>query len=246
MVSRWRLLDLETAADPNAGKWLDPCDPDPKLLEPILPDSRLKDPVKVAANLEDVARRLAARPLEIEASILERTAERESKLGLDVDCNRIVALGFHDVGYGYPTVLLCSNEFEEREALKTFWEGYKAHPTRLVTYNGIRFDLPTLIMRSLSLDVKHPPLTIAPAWKTDHVDLWNKLSLDGARKDVKSQRFYLRKFGIETNDPITGADVARLVAENTKESWQLIHDHCLLDIGGMHALANRLGVLKVS
>jgi predicted PolB exonuclease-like 3'-5' exonuclease len=240
---RSRLLDLETISHPDADQWLDPVECDPKLLEPIEPDSRLKDPAKVAANLADVERRRAERPAEIAASIAERTLERNERLGLDPDCNRIVALGFHDLGAGDPTVYLCSTEYEEREQLKMFWETYAKQETRLIGYNSFRFDLPVLVMRSLYLSVQHPVITFAPAWKSwPHVDLYEKLSLNGARdrRDVKGLRFYAKRFGLPIYDDITGADVAAMVAAG---QWDKVHNHCLFDLDLTRALAERLGVL---
>lgn len=216
-MTRWRILDLETAAHPDAKQWVDP----------VKADARLKDPEKIAADLA------------------EKTAKREGEFGLDPDCCRIVALGYYDVGTTEPTVYLMRDELEEREQLKLFWASFDKHQTRLVTFNGIRFDLPVLLMRSLYLQVPHPELVIAPAWKTHHVDLWNRLSLDGARKDVHSLAFYARRFGIGTLDKVDGSQIQRLVDADTQESWQAIHDHCLSDIGLTHALANRLGVLQI-
>lgn len=212
---RYRILDLETVPHPDAKQWCDP----------VKPDARLKDQKKIEADIE------------------EKTAKQADEFGLDPDTCRIVALGFHDVGYGDPTVYLMKDEFEEREQLKLFWGSYDKHYTRLVTFNGIRFDLPVLVMRSLYLDVDHPEIVIAPSWKTPHIDLWQKLSLDGARKDVHTLAFYARRFGIGTLDKVKGSDIAKLAAE---ENWQAIHDHCLSDIGLTHALANRLKVLKMT
>lgn len=214
-MTRWRILDLETCGHPDASQWVDPC--------------------KAPANYKD--------PLKIDAYIKEAEAERATTFGLDPDTCRIVALGFHDVGYGDPTVYLCSNEFEEREHLKMFWHSYDQHFTRFVTFNGIRFDLPVLLMRSLYLDVDHPEIVISPAWKTPHVDLWQKLSLDGARKDVHSLAFYARRLGIGTLDKVKGSDIPQLVAEG---KWDEIEAHCLSDIGLTHALANRLKLLKLA
>ncbi len=98
-------------------------------------------------------------------------------------------------------------------------------------------------MRSLFLNVPHAPLVIAPAWKTPHVDLWQSLSLDGARKDVKSLKFYARRFGFPVYDDISGADVARLAAANTVEGWNTICNHCASDLALTHLLARKLGVL---
>lgn len=211
---RNRLIDLETAPHPDAHRWA----------EPISAPSHYKDEVKIAAYIHDA------------------TIERDERLGLDADLNRIVALGFHDVDEADPLVLLCSDEFEEREALKLFWDGYTKRATRLIGYNSEGFDLVVLAMRSLFIGVKHPELIIRPTWKSPHVDIYQRLSFGGARKP-KGQRFYCQRLGIPIYDDISGADVARMVAENTPESWQKIHDHCLCDLGLLRALAEWLGVL---
>lgn len=212
---RYRILDLETCPHPDATQWVDP----------VKPDSRLKDPLK------------------IDADIAEKTRKQADEFGLDPDTCRIVALGYHDVGYGDPTVVICKDEYAETHALQLFWASYDKHYTKLVTFNGIRFDLPVLLMRSLYLGVSHPEVVIAPPWKTQHVDLWNKLSFDGARKDVHSLAFYARRFGIGTLDKVKGSDIAKLAAEG---QWDAIREHCLSDIGLTHALANRLGLLKLT
>lgn len=239
---RYRILDLETCTHPGVDGWLDPCDPDPKLLEPIEPDARLKDPEKKAANLAEVERKRAERPQLIAQSIVQRTAERNEKCALDPDCCRIVALGYYDVGYGDPTVYLMRSEFEEREQLKLFWNSYDQHYTRFVTFNGARFDLPVLVMRSLYLDVSHPEITFYPAWKSNHIDLYERLSCNGARRDVHSLKFYAKRMGFTTLDKVDGSQIAQLVVE---ERWPEIEAHCLSDIGLTHALANRLGLLKI-
>lgn len=211
---RSRLFDLETIGHPDAAQWLDPVTPDPRCTKP-----------------ESIAK-----------SIEERTVERDERLGLDIDCNRIVALGYHDIGAGDPTVYLCSTEFEERQQLRLFWESYQQQETRLIGFNSFRFDMPVLVMRSLYLEVPHPVITFAPAWKAwPHVDLWERLSLNGARKDVKSLRFYAKRFGIPIYDDISGKDVAAMVKAG---EWDKVHNHCLFDLDLTRALAERLGVLK--
>lgn len=214
-MARFRILDLETVGHPDAEQWCDP----------VKPDARCTKPESIAKSIE------------------EKTLERRETFGLDPDTCRIVALGWHDVGYGDPLVLLFKNEEQERAGLRVFWETYQQQFTKLVTFNGQRFDLPVLIMRSLYLDVKSPTITIAPAWKSPHIDLWQKLSLDGARKDVHSLAFYARRLGIGTLDKVKGSDIAQLVKE---EKWAEVEAHCLSDIGLTHALANRLRLLTLT
>ena len=111
-----------------------------------------------------------------------------------------------------------------------------------MTFNGARFDLPVLIMRSLYLDVDAPELIIHPSWKSPHVDLWDVLSVQGARRDVKSLRFYAKRCGFTTLDKVDGSQIGTLVAEG---KWDDVEAHCLSDLGLTHALANRLKQLKL-
>ncbi len=211
---RSRLLDLETLGLDEAREWV----------EPLSAPSNYKDEQKIADY------------------IAEAEAERAQRFALDPDCCRIVALGYHDVGAGDPVVHLCADEFEEREQLKQFWASYRTTETRIIGYNSFRFDMPVIVMRSIYLSVPHPILTFAPAWKAwPHVDLWDTLSLNGARRDVKSLRFYAKRFGIPIFDDISGKDVAAMIAAG---EWSKVQNHCLFDLDLTRALAERLGVLK--
>lgn len=209
----YRILDLETVGLAQAGEWF--------------------DPPKAPSNYKD--------PLKIDAYVKEATEERNSKFGLDPDTCRIVAIGFHDVNHAQPTVYLCSNEFEEREHLKMFWDSYyRASYPDFVTFNGLRFDLPVLMRRSMYLDVPYPALNL-DRYRTPHLDLWQRLSFNGAIS-AHSLAFYARRLGIGTLDKVKGADIEQLVKEG---QWDAIEAHCLSDIGLTHALANRLGLLKI-
>jgi predicted PolB exonuclease-like 3'-5' exonuclease len=212
---RYRILDLETIGLPEAKEWV--------------------DPLKAPSNYKD--------QLKIDAYIKEAEAERAEKFGLDPDTCQIVALGWHDVGCGDPIVWLCKDEAEEAAALNAFWGSYREQYTKLVTFNGSGFDLPVLIMRSIYLDVEYPEIVIRPEWKSPHIDLYERLSVQGARKNVKSLKFYAKRFKIGTLDKVDGSQIGQLVAEG---KWEDVKAHCLSDIGLTHALANRLKLLKMT
>jgi predicted PolB exonuclease-like 3'-5' exonuclease len=209
---KYRIVDLETIAHPDAGNWL----------EPVEPDARLVDPVKIKASIES------------------KTADRNEKLGLDPDCCRMVALGYVDVGTGDPVVDLCHDEDQETDVLRRFWASYRQHETTLVTFYGFLFDLPVLMRRSLYLGVPYPPLSI-DKYRSKHIDVWQKLSWNGAIK-AHGLAFYAKRFGIGTLDKVDGADVARLWAAG---QYEVVRDHCLSDVGLTHALANKLKLLEL-
>lgn len=213
MAMKYRVLDIETTANPQAVDWLDP----------VKPDARLVDPVKIAA------------------SIAEKTAERNEKLALDWDCCRIVALGYVDVGGNEPICDLAGSPAEEAYALGSFWRSYRQmRVDSLVTFNGLKFDLPVLLTRSIDLGVEHPKLNLN-RFKTPHVDVWQWLTRDGARQFPHSLSFYARKYGFTTLDKVDGKDIAALVAAG---EWEKVREHCLSDVGLTHALAMKFGLLE--
>ena len=209
------ILDIETIPHPDAHQWA----------EPVRAARNLKDPDKIAAGLA------------------EKLAKQADEFGLDPDCNRIVAMGVHVVGRAEPEVWLMRDEFEERQHLIQFRDLYHSHrDVRLVTFNGFRFDLPVLMRRAMYLDVEHFPILNIDRYRSEHIDLWQKLSYNGAIS-AHSLKFYAKRMGFGTLDKVDGSQIAQLVKE---ERWQEIHDHCLSDIGLTHALANRLGLLKMA
>ena len=214
---RSRILDIETAALDEAIEWLE------------------EEPIHAPANYKDEAKKAEY--------IAKAEAERLEKMALDPDTARIVALGWHDIG-SEPIVHLCSNEFEEREGLKLFWESFVQQETRIIGFNTHGFDLPAIVTRSIWLDVYHPHICFSPEWKSyPHVDLFQKLGLNGARKNVKRLRFYARRCKLPIYDDITGKDVAALVKDGSREAWEKIYNHCLSDLTLTQALAERLKVL---
>jgi hypothetical protein len=210
---RYRLTDLETLGLPEAKDWV--------------------DPITAPVNYKD--------PLKIDAYIKEAEIERAERFALDADTCRIVALGWHDLGQGSPIVRVCKTDDDERHALIEYWTTYAQRFTKIVGFNSMRFDLPVMVMRSLYLNVPHPEITIAPAWKSPHVDLWERLSLGGARRDVKSLRFYAKRLNIPIFDDISGKDVAAMVEAG---EWEKVQNHCLFDLDLTRALAERMNVLQ--
>jgi predicted PolB exonuclease-like 3'-5' exonuclease len=207
------VLDIETTALPNAADYL----------EPIVAAKNLKDPEKVAAD------------------IAQRTAERESKLGLDWNVGRIVALGWWTRTAA--TFLPCLNEEAERRAIEAFWDASE-HRT-IVGFCCKTFDLRYLIQRSRYLDIRYPDLDLGRyGRKSAIVDLYQELTFNEGTYDQgamkRTLKAFCRRFGIPVNDLIDGKDVPALVEAG---DWEAVVAHLQADVEATVALAQRLGVV---
>jgi DNA polymerase elongation subunit (family B) len=211
------VFDLETAAHPRAASLLSDDD--------IQADKRLTDPVKIAA---DIAR---------------KKAERESKLGLDPNTSRIVALGYWIASQG-TQVITIPDETQEREALEFFWA--VSHPRLLMGYNCVDFDIPHLIRRSQLLGVR--PRYTKAVWRelrdvydvyVDGICMGNPRLFSAIPRDLKTS---CRVFDVPTqNDSISGADIQTLVNAG---DWEAISAHCRADVELTVGLAKKLSHLR--
>lgn len=221
---RYIVLDIETIGHPDAAQWLEP-------LPAAEAPSNYKDEAKIAEY--------------IKKANAEAAAKRDDKLGLDPDCCVTCAVGWHVVGGGDPTVDVCQNEAQEAEALKRLADAYAApngqQETRIVTFYGRQFDLPVLMRRAMYLGVKFPAWSL-DRYRSPHIDVWDALTYQGALRTAHSLQFYCKRLGIATGDPFNGAQVSQLAKEGR---WDDIKAHCIADIGATHALANKLGLLRI-
>ena len=201
-------FDIETAADTSA--------------IPLLPA------MEAPANYKD--------PDKIAAAIAERTAERNSKLALDADCCRIVAIGYTFLP-GEAEVVICPTIDAEALALELFWQTFNAPGTYPVGYNCVGFDLPVLIQRSRILGVSYPRLSLRKYGSTDCQDMMLDLS-HGGLTGYKSLGFWVKRFKLDVpEDTTSGKDVAGFVEAG---NWDAVRAHCRVDVIKTYALAQRL------
>lgn len=204
------ILDLETAAIDDAAQY-------------VKPDSRLKDAAKIAASID----------------------ERASKAALNPWLCRIIALGWCYEGEEVERVEVAANEAAETTLLKAFWpriwdlDEHSGGAMPIVTFNGLSFDLPVLMARSMLLGVPHATLNL-DRYRSPHVDLLQRLSWFDKEKAL-SLKFYCRRFGINTDDAFTGAMIAECLANG---DWESIKLHCASDVRLTRQLAERIGVCK--
>lgn len=136
-------FDLETIADKSVIP----------LLPPVEPDSRLKDPIKIKASIE------------------KKEADRISKLGLDPTTARICCFGWYDENESHHIMLEDETPQAEKKLLQQSWE-VLAEGEHFVTFNGIGFDVPMLLMRSLINKVRPAvQISIKKYNITNHTDV---------------------------------------------------------------------------
>jgi uncharacterized protein YprB with RNaseH-like and TPR domain len=205
------IVDLETVSIADAEQYL---------TDPITAPSNWKDPEKIAAYIADA------------------TKSQLNKCALDPDLARIVALGYIFQDSNTPVVHVIKDEATEQWALTEFWRHVITagnSPRQLVTFNGLRFDLPVLMRRSLYLGVPYPKLNL-DRYRTIHLDLYDILTYHGVLP-AHSLRFYCARFGILIDDLTTGKDIAQLVAEGNLDA---VVAHCQADVMATQALARRV------
>jgi len=191
--------DIETIADSSVIQ----------LLPPIEPDSRLKDPKKIEANIK------------------QKEIERNNKLGLDPATCRICCFGWHYDGRSFGIVLKDETPESEKALLEDAWE-VLAEGDHFVTFNGINFDVPVLLMRSLVNRVK-PAVNISTRKYniTNHTDVrailgnWNNF----AKGNLD---FYSRVLLGET--PKTDFDGADVQTMFDLELYDDIKNYCMDDV----------------
>lgn len=120
------VFDLETISDPSIIPHL----------PPIEADTRLKDPVKIQANIK------------------MKSEKRIAELALRPTSAMICCFGYcFDDGDPKALMLTKADRETERKLLLQAWE-ILSHADQFVTFNGLGFDLPVLLMRSMMNKVR--------------------------------------------------------------------------------------------
>lgn len=217
MLTRYCLLDLETATAPDCERWL----------PPIEPDKRFTDPAKV------------------EADLATKRAAQITMAALDPDLNQIVAFGWQTEEMTRPSATVCVSESGERVMLEMIWQTVTL--TRpMVGYGLTWFDAGVLVRRSQLLGVLVPSWVYRQG-KYRHdaiIELADRLTLNGMieQKKGRTLEYHCKRFGIHVDDPVTGKDIASLWEAG---DLQAITSHVTGDIDRIRQLAERLCVIPV-
>lgn len=125
---------------------------------------------------------------------------------------------------------------EEKEILEQFWSNIgNSLNTTLVTYNGYKFDIPFIILRSIINKVKIPFSINLNKWqmeKSNHFDLMLFFSQHETFINP-NLRILGKMYGIESDDKLYGYDIERLYKEGKIEE---IKKKCQNDIEVMEKL----------
>lgn len=232
------IVDIETAPLDDAAQYLEPLTPiEAPDLSLITPAKNLVDPAKIATDIDK--RKQAAMDAYREQCQHQEFKRYEllERCALDVDLCRIVAIGYQREDWSEPHVHVLLTQAAEANWLGTFWCEIGQRTT--LGYNTLGFDLPVLMRRSLYLGVPHPFVSL-DRYRTNHIDLQQKLSFNGLLK-FRGLSFYCKRFGIPCEDETPGSQIGELVKAG---EWDRIAAHCRSDVLKTKALAERMGFLK--
>jgi len=156
-----------------------------------------------------------------------------SRLGLDPTTGRIVCVGILDSESSFERTF---SHIDEKELLESFWRWLEsARPTLFVSFNGRRFDVPYLNIRSAIHGIE-PPYPIPLGWSS-HFDVREALEGDDKRRRG-SLDYFCAAFGVPSPKmEMDGSLVGQVYAEGRIED---IERYCLADCRATLALYQRL------
>lgn len=179
------------------------------------------EPATAPANYKD--------PEKIKAYELEARNKQVERAALDIDLAQIVGIGIWTDGLDAPRVELVGDLGvpSEKDLLERFWASVRSEGMPLVTYNGLGYDVPLLMRRSLYLGIPCPQIQVDRFKHPQVIDLMQILSYDGKLPN-KSLSFYANRFGLKTPEPdMGGQDIAAAWLTGDKEA---VRRKCALDV----------------
>jgi len=193
--------DIETIADKSVIPFL----------PPVKPNGTLKDAIKIKADIE------------------KKEIDRIAKLGLDPTTARICCFGWHyDFGKEKTHHLILKDESPEAEKalIQKTWD-ILSTGDHFVTFNGISFDVPMLLMRSLINRVR-PAVQISTKKYTiqNHTDVRAVLSNWDAYKPGTLDYYSRLLLGKTPKGEFDGSDVQMMYE---MEMFEDIGNYCKQD-----------------
>lgn len=196
---------------------------------PIADAADYIEPATAPANYKD--------PEAIERFVKQAQEKEIARCALDPDLCQIGLIGLWLDHMSEPYALEQGAFDDEAAMLREFWNTVKGQ--RLIGFNLFGFDALVLMRRSDLLGVKYDAIN-TDKYRSPHVDLMQKLSFRGAMK-FRSQRFYLKRFGIPYDSEHSGAEVPALMQSG---EWDKATEKVLADVRSLRELALRLGIVQ--
>jgi len=174
-----------------------------------------------------------------EEELKRRREEMISRFGLDPTTGRVIVIGLLDLGTRAETVF---SDDSEKELLSKFWDWLAANEHEpYVTFNGKRFDIPFLNIRSAihgltpSKAIPADPLTTRP-----HFDV-REVFEGSDRRRRGSLDYFTAIFGVPSpKSKMDGTQVNDVYAEGRLDD---IVQYCLEDCRATAAIYERLAPL---
>lgn len=185
------------------------------------------------ANLEEAERTLVKKPRAgvlkiIKAIRLSRQqsdpeaaeAAKSKKMSLSPEMCRIVCIGIQIGRDGQPLSFVTNDhlggDISETDLIEWAWDCMKS-ASSVITFNGIGFDLPGIMARSILLGVRPTRQFDMSPWKTDMIDLMVKRFPKGCPQGMGLKQL-CKLYGIEPPaGDVDGSEVGRLFREDPKK-----------------------------
>jgi len=157
---------------------------------------------------------------------------------------QIIKLQYHDIDI---TELESKNiifsGINEHKILSSFYEyfsQFKSNEIKIISFNGKKFDIPTILKRSCILNIKPTYKFINKKYDIiHHYDIMEILNNFYYDKNTLRLQEYAKIFNIENNDISDGSDVYKLFKEN---NFNEIEKHCIEDITTTRKLYEKIKI----
>lgn len=172
-------------------------------------------------------------------------SERARECALNPRLGRIVVAGFEVVGEDTHAVNAARTEAHEQFVLSWMWENIAGADGKIVTFNGLTFDVPFFLCRSLVHGIK-PTVSIRT------VRDWTRRYFYGPHYDVRAVLTgwdnrttgtltdWATCFGIECADQTKGSDIYALYQAG---DFDAIAEHCRTDVATTAALYEKVSAI---
>lgn len=160
---------------------------------------------------------------------VEEEEARKLLMGTSPYFGEIVCIGLYKVEDGEEKSAAITGT--EQEILKTFWNVLKKFEGIFISYNGIKFDVPFIVKRSMKHGIKPTSINFLdtkPFKRFPHFDVQNVLA-DHNRFDTVSLRLACELLGVESpkEEGIAAKDVAEAYHSGRIQD---IADYCVRDV----------------